>query len=73
MTARSILLLITTLVLVTTSLPAQSPKIPAACQPMIDAQRKVITTPHHVYSTEGAARPGDKAKTSELISAGGVH
>jgi len=25
-----------------------------------------------VYSTEGAARPGDKAKTSELISAGGA-
>jgi hypothetical protein len=72
MTPRTMAPALTLLMLAATRLPAQAPKIPAACQPMVDAQRKVITTPHHVYSTEGAARPGDKAKTSEAISAGGV-
>ncbi|HEY8062789.1 MAG TPA: hypothetical protein VID74_08325 [Gemmatimonadales bacterium] len=70
MKARSILPLITTLALATTSLAAQAPKVPAACQPMIDAQRKSTSVPHHVYSTAGSGRAGDKATTSELISTG---
>ena len=51
---------------------AHAQTIPAACRPLIDAERKTITTPHHVYSTEGSARPGQKARTSEGITAGGV-
>ncbi|HEY3933130.1 MAG TPA: hypothetical protein VGL65_00785 [Gemmatimonadales bacterium] len=72
MKARSIFPVITTLVLVTTSLPAQAPKIPAACQPMVDAERKAIAAPRHVYSTEGSGRASDKGTTSELTSTGGV-
>jgi hypothetical protein len=51
---------------------AGAQKIPAACQPLIAAERKVIITPHHVYMTEGSARPGDKGRTIETITAGGV-
>lgn len=72
MTPRRIAPVFTLLMLATIWSPAEAQNIPAACQPMIDAQRKVITTPHHVYSTEPPAHPGDKEKTSEVISAGGV-
>jgi hypothetical protein len=46
--------------------------IPAACRPLIDAQRKEITTPHHTYVTEGPQAPGGTTTTSELISSGGA-
>ena len=51
---------------------ANSQQIPVACQPLIDAERKVIVTPHHTYQTEGMPRPDGKAKTGESISTGGV-
>ena len=40
-------------------------KSPAACQPLVDAERKEIMTPHHVYETRGGS-------ANELISTGGV-
>lgn len=51
---------------------AHAQKIPAACQPLIDAAKKVITTPHHLYSTRTRATKGAPADTGELISVGGV-
>ncbi len=49
---------------------AHSQTIPAACRPLVDAERKTITTQHHLYSTEGSAR--EKGHTTEGITTGGV-
>lgn len=43
-------------------------KVPAGCQQLIDAERKMITTPHHVLTTEAPARAGEPGRTSEGIS-----
>jgi hypothetical protein len=51
---------------------ARAQTIPAACRPLIGAQRKEITTPHHTYVTEGPQLPGGTTTTSELISTGGA-
>jgi hypothetical protein len=44
--------------------------VPAACRPMVDAERKEATTAHHLYQTEKSALPGENARTSESISTG---
>lgn len=44
--------------------------IPSACQPLLEAQRKEIMTPHHSYQTE--TRRDGKATSGELISIGGA-
>lgn len=46
--------------------------IPAACRPLLDAQRKALMTPHHLYSTDGPAGQSAKARADEMISVGGV-
>mgnify|MGYP001549022058 CR=1 FL=1 len=61
-------------VLIGAALPATTAAqtIPAACRPLVDAQRKTITTPHHLYSTDGPAGQSAKARAGEMISTGGV-
>ena len=51
---------------------ASAQKTPAACQPLIDAARKTILTPNHLYETEGSGRRGDNARSVETISTGGA-
>jgi hypothetical protein len=46
--------------------------IPAACRSLIDAERKTIATANHSYSTRAAAGPGQKTRTVEAITVGGV-
>ena len=58
--------------LTTATTIARAQGVPAECQPLIDAQRKEITTPHHAYSTDGPAGQTAKAQTGETISTGGV-
>lgn len=62
------------IVLVLAAVPsrARAQNIPAACRPLVEAERKVITTPYHLYLTEGPARPGDKGRTTEGVSTGGA-
>jgi hypothetical protein len=48
---------------------AAAQSAPAACRPLIEAEKKQILTPHHVYVTSGAA---GKRETDETITAGGV-
>jgi hypothetical protein len=44
-----------------------------SCQPVFDAMSKVLVTPSHVFSTEGAGtRAGAKSRNSELIYFGGA-
>lgn len=56
-----------TLVMLMALSPAvvRAQQIPPACQPLVDAERKEIVTPHHMYVVRAGA-------TSELISTGGV-
>jgi hypothetical protein len=42
--------------------------VPAVCQPAVDAQVKVITTPHHTVTTQG-----NQPKTGEAITVDGVN
>ncbi len=42
----------------------------AACKSLLDAVSKVITTPHHAYSTEIAAFRNNQPRNSELINTG---
>lgn len=51
---------------------AGAEKFSAACQPLVDAARKVIMTPNHLYETDGLGRPGEKARSVETVSTGGV-
>jgi hypothetical protein len=53
-----------------TTIAAQA--IPAACRPLLDAQRKALMTPHQLYSTDGPADQSAKARADEMISVGGV-
>jgi hypothetical protein len=43
-------------------------KVPAECQPLIDARRKQLTTPYHGYSIEN----GGKGRSTEVISVEGA-
>jgi hypothetical protein len=49
--------------------PVWAQKDLAACRPLIEAEKKQIETPHHVYMVDGS---GSSAKKHESISAGGV-
>jgi hypothetical protein len=51
---------------------ARAQNVPAACRPLIDAEKKEIMTPHHMYMTETADGPGTKPTASEAISTGDV-
>ncbi len=51
---------------------ARAQTIPPACRPLLDAQRKSIMTPHHLYSTDGPAGQSANARADEMISVGGV-
>jgi hypothetical protein len=51
--------------------PLAAQAVPAACQPLFDAQKKEIMTPHHAYSTETAVGRGGKGTQGEVISTGG--
>jgi hypothetical protein len=51
---------------------ARAQTIPAACRPLIDAERKTIATANHSYSTRTSAGPGQKTRTVEAITVGGV-
>jgi hypothetical protein len=44
---------------------------PAVCRPPIDAQRKTVTTPHHLYSAETTPGRVGAAQTGEIITLGG--
>ncbi len=46
----------------------QAQKIPAACQPVVDAERKGFSTPTHLYSTEN----GGKGRSTETIFVDGA-
>ena len=46
--------------------------ISAACRPLIDAQRKTITTSNHAYSTRSSAGPSQGKRTTEEITVGGA-
>lgn len=44
-----------------------------ACQTVFEAMTKVVTVPHHIYTTmSGSLQPGGKTNTTEQIYAGGV-
>jgi hypothetical protein len=45
---------------------------PAACRPLIEAERKQIMTPHHVYMTQHKSGAAGGETTSESIFAEGV-
>jgi hypothetical protein len=51
---------------------ARAQTIPPACRPLIEAEKKVLMTPNHAYTTERPARPSGQATTHEVISAGGA-
>lgn len=42
----------------------------AACTSLLDALTKVVTTPHHAYSTEIAAFRNNQPRNTELINTG---
>ena len=48
--------------------------VPAdACQTVFEAMTKVVTVPHHIYTTmSGSMQPGGKSSNTEQIYAGGV-
>lgn len=50
---------------------ASAQHIPAACRPLVDAELKAISTPHHMYETKPDGRSGQDP-IAELITAGGV-
>lgn len=64
--------LVTVLGLAVTPIGARAQTVPAACRPLIDAQKKQITTPYHSYVTAGPVKQGEKATTMETISTGGA-
>jgi hypothetical protein len=57
--------------LVATPSRARSQTVPAACRPLVDAELKAISTPHHMYETKSDGRSGQEPM-GELITAGGV-
>lgn len=50
----------------------QAKKVPAECQPLIDAELKQVTTPNHMYVTSSGAAPGGQSRTAESITIGNV-
>lgn len=68
--ARSALLILS---IAAMPLAARAQTVSAACKPVLDANTKEISTPHHAYQTEsiwakGAPVKGAPVKTSEIIS-----
>lgn len=51
---------------------ARAQLAPAACRPLLEAQRKSLMTPHHLYSTDGPAGQRANARANEMISVGGA-
>ena len=49
-------------------LGAGAQTVSAACKPVIDANTKEISTPHHLYQTEASPDKGAKPRTSEIIA-----
>ena len=54
-------------------LAARAQTVSAACKPVLDANMKEISTPHHAYQTEsislkGAPVKGAPVKSSEIIA-----
>ena len=60
------------LLVAATPVGAAAQSAPAACRPLIEAEKKQIMTAHHVYMTERPLGAAAKEKTSESIFAGGV-
>jgi hypothetical protein len=56
----------------TTAIAAQSTGVSPACKPPLDAERKTITTPHHLLSTSESSGSGGKVERSEAISVNGA-
>jgi len=50
---------------------AGAQQIPAACRPLVEAELKAISTPHHMYETKADGRSGQDP-IAEVITAGGV-
>jgi len=71
MSRRSALGSLRLVALLVTAAPAAAAaqSAPAACRPLIEAEKKQILTPHHAYVTAG---PAGKQRTDETISTGGV-
>ena len=51
---------------------AHARAIPAACRPLVDAERKTVTTSKHAYTTRTSANAGQQTRTVEGITFGGV-
>ena len=60
------------LCLSTIAAPALAQAVPAECRALVDAEKKLITTPHRAYETETTAGGGAPA-THQLITAGGAN
>lgn len=58
-----------------TGLPAATlaQAIPAACKPLVDAELKVLSIPHHAYVTQGPPNKASAQTKSEMITVGGVN
>jgi hypothetical protein len=57
--------------LTTLASPARAQSVPPECRALVNAQQKLITTPHHGYSTETPVGGGAATETNEIISVGG--
>ncbi|HMI57651.1 MAG TPA: hypothetical protein VK511_06370 [Gemmatimonadaceae bacterium] len=49
-------------------LAARAQTVSAACKPLLDANTKEISTPHHAYSTERSSPTAAQATTGEMIT-----
>jgi hypothetical protein len=52
----------------TLPLAARAQSVSAACKPLLDANTKEISTPHHAYSTEKSSANAAQATTGEMIT-----
>jgi hypothetical protein len=50
--------------------PAAARAADPACQPLVEASRRQVRTPTHIYATETAAYLGGKPRQTEIIQAG---
>lgn len=53
-------------------LAARAQTVPPECKALIDAELKVITTPHHMYLTQSSGNQGAESTTGEAIYVDGV-
>ena len=65
--------LLVAMCLATLPAAARAQTVSAECKPLLDAQRKEITTPHHAYSTQSPAGQRARKTTGETIYAGGAN